>query len=194
MSPSVAARPLFFAARAWPLSLRTFLAPSTSPSDSSSACFTSIIPAAVSSRSCLIFSIVLAKAPTSPQSLRSPRPASPLRRARPLLSQALPPQAPRRLQARHLWSQHRRPQPRAPAPRRPRTRPCLQAHPQHLLQVWLPVLPGLLARPLVARHWSLLASRWDPPPSAAPRRPLESLRSPAAQVVRRPALPRLYRR
>src|SRR5215203_2824557 len=161
MSPSVAARVLFFAASAWPLSLKTYLAPSTSPSDSSSARFTSIIPAAVSSLSCLIFSIVLAKVTTSPQSLRSPRPASPLRRARPLLSQALPPQAPRRLQARHLWSQHRRsqsrrPQPRAPAPRRPRTRPCLQAHPQHLLQVWLPVLPGLLARPLVARHWSLL--------------------------------------
>src|ERR687896_400238 len=61
MSPWVAALPLFFAARALPLSLRTFLAPSTSPSDSSSARFTSIIPAAVSSRSCLIFSIVLAK-------------------------------------------------------------------------------------------------------------------------------------
>src|ERR687890_759988 len=74
MSPSVAARPLFFAARAWPFSLRTFRAPSTSPSDSSSARFTSIIPAAVSSRSCLIFSIVLAKVPTSPQSLRSHHP------------------------------------------------------------------------------------------------------------------------
>src|SRR5215210_3187831 len=199
MSPSVAARPLFLAARVWPLSLKTFLAPSTSPSDSSSARFTSIIPAAVSSRSCLIFSIVLANVTTSPQSLRSPRPAPPLRRARPFLSRSLPPQAPSRLQARHRWSQppqsqSRRAQPLTPAPLRPRYRPRLQAPPQHLPQVWLPVLPGLLARPLVARHWSRLASRWDPPPSAAPRRPLESLRSPAAQVVRRPALPRLYRR
>src|ERR671917_292930 len=86
MRPSVAALPLFFAARAWPLSLRTFLAPSTSPSDSSSARFTSIIPAAVSSRSCLIFSIVLAKVTTSPQFLRSPRPAPQLRRWQTLLS------------------------------------------------------------------------------------------------------------
>src|SRR5215208_5618142 len=135
ISPSVAALALFLAARAWPLSLRTFLAPSTSPSDSSSARFTSIIPAAVSSRSCLIFSIVLAKAPTSPRSLRSFRPALPLRRARHLLSQALPPQAPRRLQARrpqHRWprplvSQSRRPRPQNPAPLRRRIRPCLQA-------------------------------------------------------------------
>src|SRR5215213_5767531 len=124
MSPSVAARPLFFAARAWPFSLRTFLAPSTSPSDSSSARFTSIIPAAVSSRSCLIFSIVLAKVTTSPQSLRSPRPAPPLRRVLPLLSQALPPQALHWLQARRpqlRQSQSRRPQPQTPAPLRPRT-------------------------------------------------------------------------
>src|SRR5215210_6728860 len=109
MSPSVAARPLFFAARAWPFSLRTFLAPSTSPSDSSSARFTSIIPAAVSSRSCLIFSIVLAKVLTSPRSLRHSRPAPHLRHARTrlhllplpsLLSLAPPPQAPRRLPVR----------------------------------------------------------------------------------------------
>src|SRR5688500_19518663 len=86
MSPSVAALPLFSAARAWPLSLRTLLSPSTSPSDSSSARFTSIIPAAVSSLSCLIFSIVLAKVPTSPLSLHSPRPAPPLRQDRTLLS------------------------------------------------------------------------------------------------------------
>src|SRR5215217_1057405 len=199
ISPSVAALALFLAARAWPLSLRTFLAPSTSPSDSSSARFTSIIPAAVSSRSCLIFSIVLAKAPTSPRSLRSFRPALPLRRARHLLSQALPPQAPRRLQARWprpLVSQSRRPRPQNPAPLRRRIRPCLQARPQHLLQVRLPIPLGLLARRLVARHWSRrLASRFYPPPTAAPRRPPGSLRSPAAQVVRRPALPRrLYRR
>src|SRR5919112_2575208 len=142
MSPSVAALPLFLAARAWPLCLRTFLATSTSPSDSSSARFTSIIPAAVSSRSCLIFSIVLAKVTTSPQSLRSPRPAPLLLRARPLRSRSLPPPAPRRYQAR-------RPQPRPPAPLRPRTRPCPRALPQHLLQVWLPVLPGLPSRPLV---------------------------------------------
>src|SRR3712207_6708220 len=37
-----------------------------SPSDSSRALFTSIIPAAVSSRSCFIFSMVLAKVLTSP--------------------------------------------------------------------------------------------------------------------------------
>src|SRR5687768_8574860 len=115
MSPSVAALPLFFAARAWPLSLRTFLAPSTSPSDSSSARFTSIIPAAVSSRSCLIFSIVLAKAPNSPQSLRSPRPAPPLRQARTLLSQVLLPEALQPPQVRHpphRWLQPQRPQAR----------------------------------------------------------------------------------
>src|SRR5215204_4627267 len=118
MSPSVAARPLFLAARAWPFSLRTFLAPSTSPSDSSSARFTSIIPAAVSSRSCLIFSIVLAKVLTSPQSLRSPRPAPHLRLARTLLrlpsllSPAPLPQVPRRLPVRL-------PPGRQPPPRRP---------------------------------------------------------------------------
>src|SRR5215210_2055379 len=172
MSPSVAALPLFLAARAWPLSLRTFLAPSTSPADSSSARFTSIIPAAVSSRRRLIFSIVLAKVTASPHSLRSPRPAPPLRQARPLLPQAFPPQAPRRLQApqpQDRRSQSRRPRLRPPAPPRPRSRP------QPLLQVWLPVLPELLARPLVARHWSRWASRWDPPPSAEPRRSPESL-------------------
>src|SRR5215208_788729 len=192
ISPSVAALALFLAARAWPLSLRTFLAPSTSPSDSSSARFTSIIPAAVSSRSCLIFSIVLAKVTASPQSLRSPRPAPLLRRARPLLSRSLPPQAPRWLQARYRWSQpprsqSRRAQPLTPAPLRPRNRPRLQARPQHLPQVSLPVLPGLLARPLVARRWFRLASRWELPPSQAPLHPLGSLRLPAAQVVRRPA-------
>src|SRR5688500_3053844 len=121
MSPSVAALPLFFAARAWPLSLSTLLAPSTSPSDSSSARFTSIIPAAVSSRSCLIFSIVLAKVTTSPQSLRSPRPEPPLQQARPLLSRSLPPQAPRRLQARR--PRLRRTQPRRPQSRRPHPQP-----------------------------------------------------------------------
>src|SRR5215210_6616228 len=136
MSPSVAALPLFLAARAWPLSLRTFLAPSTSPADSSSARFTSIIPAAVSSRRRLIFSIVLAKVTASPHSLRSPRPAPPLRQARPLLPQAFPPQAPRRLQApqpQDRRSQSRRPRLRSPL--RPRTRPRLWSRPRHLLQV-----------------------------------------------------------
>src|SRR5918998_349652 len=61
MSPSEASRELFLAARACPRSLSTSLAPSRSPPASSSAFFTSIIPAAVSSRSCFIFSIVLAK-------------------------------------------------------------------------------------------------------------------------------------
>src|SRR5918998_1817047 len=60
MSPSEASRELFLAARACPRSLSTSLAPSRSPPASSSAFFTSIIPAAVSSRSCLIFSIVVA--------------------------------------------------------------------------------------------------------------------------------------
>src|SRR5918998_2892585 len=97
MSPWVAALPLFFAARALPLSLRTFLAPSTSPSDSSSARFTSIMPAAVSSRSCLIFSIVLAKALTSPRSLRPAHHQTP-HPLRPPVRQAPVPQplAPRR--------------------------------------------------------------------------------------------------
>src|SRR5215212_1582357 len=61
MSPSDASRELFLAARACPRSRSTRRAPSRSPPDSSSAFFTSIIPAAVSSRSCFIFSIVLAK-------------------------------------------------------------------------------------------------------------------------------------
>src|ERR687894_114671 len=60
ISPSDASRELFLAARACPRSLSTSLAPSRSPPASSSAFFTSIIPAAVSSRSCLIFSIVVA--------------------------------------------------------------------------------------------------------------------------------------
>src|SRR5215211_6639032 len=151
MSPSVAARPLFLAARAWPLSLRTFLAPSTSPLDSSSARFTSIIPAAVSSRSCLIFSIVLAKVLSSPQSLRSPRPGPPRRGARTLLLRAPQPQALRKLlvqrplgrrpplrrlqyprpQVQRLpagqppprWPPPRPPLTPPPAPLRPRTRP-----------------------------------------------------------------------
>src|SRR5215210_8185923 len=126
MSPSVAARPLFLAARAWPLSLRTFLAPSTSPSDSSSARFTSIIPAAVSSRSCLIFSIVLAKVLTSPQSLRSPRPAS-------LLSRVPPPRAPQKppvLPPPHRWPQPQRfPSQRFPLQQLPLLR--LQRPPSH---------------------------------------------------------------
>src|ERR687889_2567512 len=126
MSPSVAARPLFFAASAWPFSLRTFLAPSTSPSDSSSARFTSIIPAAVSSLSCLIFSIVLAKVLTSPPSLRSPRPAPRLRHARTRLrlpylpSPVPPPQAPRRLPVRR--PRGRRSPPRRPPLRQPPSR------------------------------------------------------------------------
>src|SRR5918997_5308900 len=116
MSPWVAALPLFFAARALPLSLRTFLAPSTSPSDSSSARFTSIIPAAVSSRSCLIFSIVLAKAPTSPRSLRSPHHRTPQRRRPPVRQAPAPqPRAPRRPPG------PRRAAPQPAAPPRPRT-------------------------------------------------------------------------
>src|SRR5918995_1331591 len=202
MSPSVAALPLFFAARACPLSLRTFLAPSTSPSASSSARFTSIIPAAVSSRSCLIFSIVLAKVTTSPRSLRSLRPAPPLQQARTLLSRVLLPEARQPSQVRrppHRRPQVRLPQPLPPRPRppallRPRSRPRLRARPQPLLWVRLPVLPRLLVRPLGARHWSRVASLWDPPPSAGPRPPPGTLRSPAAQVVRRPALPRPCRR
>src|SRR5829696_4545032 len=61
MSPSAASRELFLAAKACPRSLSTRRAPSRSPPDSSSAFLTSIMPAAVSSRSCFIFSIVLAK-------------------------------------------------------------------------------------------------------------------------------------
>src|SRR5918997_1077930 len=61
MSPSEASRELFLAARACPRSLSTRRAPSRSPPASSSAFLTSIMPAAVSSRSCFIFSIVLAK-------------------------------------------------------------------------------------------------------------------------------------
>src|SRR5215210_695315 len=145
MSPSVAARPLFLAAIAWPFSLRTFRAPSTSPSDSSSARFTSIIPAAVSSRSCLIFSIVLAKVLTSPQSLRSHHPAPPLLQA-PLLQAPLPqiplPQAP---------VQRPPPRPLLPPPAPYRTRLRLRPRyppPARLPDGWLlrvlplpPVLP-----------------------------------------------------
>src|SRR5215218_10289155 len=163
MSPSVAARPLFFAARACPLSLRTLLAPSTSPSDSSSARFTSIIPAAVSSLSCLIFSIVLAKVLTSPPSLRSPRPAPHLRHARTRLrlpylpSPVPPPQAPRRLPVRRPPG--RRPplrQPpsrcspfrRSPSPPAPLLVPSRPRHPSRLLLRALPWLPAL---PVVVR-------------------------------------------
>src|SRR5829696_9078790 len=160
MSPSVAARPLFLAARAWPFSLRTFLAPSTSPSDSSSARFTSIIPAAVSSRSCLIFSIVLAKVLTSPQSLRSPRPEPHLRlartrlRLRSLLSPAPPPQAPRRLPVR-------RPRGRQPPPRHPPLRrPPFPRYPFPRL----PLPPAQLLVP--SRH------RTRPRPRSPPRPPL----------------------
>src|ERR671911_1060384 len=186
MSPSVAALPLFFAARAWPLSLRTFLAPSTSPSDSSSARFTSIIPAAVSSLSCLIFSIVLAKVPTSPQSLGSPRPAPPLRQARTLLSllpEALQPPQVRR--PPHRWLRPRRPQALrhlrlvSPPPVRSGTRLPLPP------RVQLRVLRWLLAPLLVALRPSLFA---------LPRRSPESPRPPAARVVARPALPPPCRR
>src|SRR5215204_2991190 len=162
MSPSVAALPLFFAARAWPLSLRTFLAPSTSPSDSSSARFTSIIPAAVSSRSCLIFSIVLAKVPTSPRSLRSPHPASPLRHAQALLSQALLPQAPRQPPVRP--PPHRWPQPRQLPHLQLRSRHPRSRHPPH-------------RRPQFRRPQP---QRFQPPPPLPPR-PRPRLRSPPRQ-------------
>src|SRR5215204_154560 len=128
MSPSDASRELFLAARACPLSRSTRRAPSRSPPDSSSAFLTSIMPAAVSSRSCFIFSIVLTKTTISPRSLsKAPRQ---LPRARSyLLAQ---PQAPQ-LQA---------PLPQAPllqaplpqAPRRPRA-------PLHLPPVHQPRLP-----------------------------------------------------
>src|SRR5918994_2232286 len=145
MRPSVAARPLFFAARAWPRSLRTCRAPSTSPLDSSRARFTSIIPAAVSSRSCLIFSIVLANVPSSPWYSRSSLQA-PLPRRAPVLSlrlPALPTRAPRRLPARPLLRRSPLPralrQPRAP-PRPPppppaRLRPRSQRHLRPLRQL-----------------------------------------------------------
>src|SRR5919112_2127924 len=145
MRPWLVSLPLFLAASACPLSLRTRLAPSMSPFDSSRARFTSIIPAAVSSRSCLIFCMSLAKVPTSPRSLRSPHPPEHLPRARPPPDRRLPPvrrlrdrppPIPRRLVAR----QSRAPRsaesvlpppglrvprarlPRAPGPRVPRLR------------------------------------------------------------------------
>src|SRR5829696_5873904 len=132
MRPSVAARPLFFAASAWPLSRKTFLAPSTSPSDSSSARFTSIIPAAVSSLSCLIFSIVLANVTGSPRYPRFSLLAPLLRRPRALLSRALQLPAPQRPPVRRLprrpppspvGRRPRTPRRRLPAQRRPRSRP-----------------------------------------------------------------------
>src|SRR5215210_4744473 len=199
MSPSVAALPLFFAARAWPLSLRTFLAPSTSPSDSSSARFTSIIPAAVSSRSCLIFSIVPAKAPTSPQSFRSPRPAPPLPQAQSLLtllSRVLPPEALQPPQVRrppHRWLQPRQLQARTQL--RPVLPPLVplrsRTHPRYPPRARLHVLAWLLVRPLLALQGPRSARRWDrrPPLFALPRRSPGSLRPRAAQGVARPALP-----
>src|SRR5919107_2528196 len=175
MSPSVAALPLFLAARACPLSLRTFLAPSTSPSDFSSARFTSIIPAAVSSRSCLIFSIVLAKVLTSPQSLRSPRPEPHLRlaqtrlRLQSLLSLAPPPQAPRRLPVR-------RPPGRQPPPRHPPFRRYpFPRSPLRRLPVRRPPCPRPPTRPFPFRRFPFLVPsrpRTRPRPRSPPRPPL----------------------
>src|SRR5215212_2979442 len=175
ISPSVAALALFLAARAWPLSLRTFLAPSTSPSDSSSARFTSIIPAAVSSRSCLIFSIVLAKVLTSPRSLRSPRPAPQLGHARTLLcllslqSRAPPPQAPRRLPVR-------RPRGRRRPPRRPPLRQPLSRRPPYRQRLYrrLPVRrpPSPRLPPSPAALLVPSRPRIRPRPRSRPRPPL----------------------
>src|SRR5215218_6713224 len=140
MSPWLVSRPLFLAAIAWPRSLKTRLAPSISPSDSSRALFTSIIPAAVSSRSCLIFSI---KASTSPRSLRSaqslhsPHPTTLPRLPRPRRYPVRQPPAPRRLPVPQRPRAPRPPEsrglarrPRRPAPLRdgqPRRRgPCLR--------------------------------------------------------------------
>src|SRR5215210_5374138 len=119
MRPSVASLELFLAASACPLSLSTRRAPSMSPPDSSRARFTSIIPAAVSSRSCLIFSIVLAKVPTSPRSLRSPRPPAHPPRARPLPARQQPPA--HRLQGPRV-PDPQVPDPQVPDPRAPELR------------------------------------------------------------------------
>src|SRR5215210_6034634 len=155
MRPSVASLELFLAASACPLSLSTRRAPSMSPPDSSRARFTSIIPAAVSSRSCLIFSIVLAKVPTSPRSLRSPRPPAHPPRARPLPARQQPPAHrlqgprvpdpqvpdPRALELRVPEAHH--PQTRAPEPRGPALR-RLPPPPPHC---GLPRRRGPLAAP-----------------------------------------------
>src|SRR5215211_4673042 len=160
MSPSVAARPLFFAARAWPFSRRTFLAPSTSPSDSSSARFTSIIPAAVSSRSCLIFSIVLANVLTSPRSLRSRRPAFHRRHARTLLPLLFPaPRPPQKLRVQR--SQGRRPPPRRPPLRPHPSRQYLSRRSPFRQYPWTPA--PLLVRPLPRTRPQPRSPPWYPP-------------------------------
>src|SRR5215207_6315085 len=127
MSPSDASRELFLAARACPLSRSTRRAPSRSPPDSSSAFLTSIMPAAVSSRSCFIFSIVLAKTSISPRSPRS-LPKAPLQPPRARSYLPVQPQAPQL--------------PRPPAPRRPRApvprAPVPRLVHQHRLPRWAP--------------------------------------------------------
>src|ERR687897_2795851 len=139
MSPSDASRELFLAARACPLSRSTRRAPSRSPPDSSSAFLTSIMPAAVSSRSCFIFSIVLTKTSISPRSLsKAPRQ---LPRARSYLlaqPQALQPQAlqPQALQPQALQPQALQPQ--ALQPQAPLPLPVHQPRHQPRLPLWPP--------------------------------------------------------
>src|SRR5215218_5561284 len=168
MSPSVAALPLFLAARACPLSLRTFLAPSTSPSDSSSARFTSIIPAAVSSRSCLIFSIVLAKVPTSPQSLRSHHPAPPQLQVPQLLvplQRRYQLQALRQLPVQRLPVRRLPPRPLLPPP----ARTLQRLRPRYPAPVRLP--DGSLLR--LPRRIPALPKLPVPPLALPPVRPLD---------------------
>src|SRR5215212_2888919 len=125
MSPSDASRELFLAARACPLSRSTRRAPSRSPPDSSSAFLTSIMPAAVSSRSCFIFSIVLTKTSISPRSLSK----APRQLPRALSYLPVQPPAPQL------------PAPQLPAPRQPRAPLLLPVHQPLPLPVHQPRLP-----------------------------------------------------
>src|SRR5215217_4706883 len=186
MSPSDASRELFLAARACPLSRSTRLAPSRSPPDSSSAFLTSIMPAAVSSRSCFIFSIVLAKTSISPRSPRSPRslPKAPLQLPRARSYLPVQPQAPRL--------------PRAPRPQQSPHRPLrlqllrrlglralqlrrLQVRRLQLRALQLPWPPPPRRPRLVHQH---RLPRWAPAPRSqqSPHRPLR------LQLLRRPGL------
>src|SRR5215217_5471242 len=204
MSPSDASRELFLAARACPLSRSTRLAPSRSPPDSSSAFLTSIMPAAVSSRSCFIFSIVLAKTSISPRSPRSPRslPKAPLQLPRARSYLPVQPQAPRLPRAPRrprLVHQHRLPR-WAPAPRS-------QQSPHRPLRLQLLRRPGLRAlrlRRLQLRRLQLRALQlpWPPPPrrprlvhqhrlprwAPAPRSQQSPHRPLRLQLLRRPGL------
>src|SRR5215212_3799567 len=161
MSPSDASRELFLAARACPLSRSTRLAPSRSPPDSSSAFLTSIMPAAVSSRSCFIFSIVLTKTSISPRSLsKAPRQLPRALSYLPVQPPAPQPPAPQ-LPAPQLPAPQL-PAPQLPAPRQPRAPLPLPVHQPLPLPMHQP-LPLPVHQPRLPRRPPAPRSQYSPP-------------------------------